>query len=525
MSETMNKRKHLENIAPVTLLLLLQVIQQIMNPIILIISLALIATHLYKKWKLPQNFPPGPANLPVLGAILHLSDNLLESFLTLRSKYGNIFGLRIGPTPTVVISDFKTCVQLFKDANFSARPTYLTEVMGSVMHQAEDHPSPNRGVVFSSGSNWDTQRKFVLKKLSEFGVGKSKLEGTVAEQVEMLVKVLRKQAKTGSVKLGERFSISLVNSIWNIVTGSQFDLDDPLIHSIYKGIDSFIDSHRLIGVFMVFPWLRHLISYLGGALENMKANVRNMMKAIVDDHIKTFNDGYERDLVDAFIGKIKEADDPKSSFFGKRGRTNLEQNMLELFGAGANPVATTLSFCFLYLARMPEVQDKVFKEISDNCGADSVITLEHLKHLPYTNAFIHEVLRITAINFIGTPHMNISAAKIDNYDLPAGTTVFAFLWYILNDPEYWTNPRELNPERFLDESGSFVKDERLIPFLVGRRQCLGMALAQTEMFLFFTNIIRQFKVSEDRDSPLPDPTPTMGFVMGCPEYQVRMEER
>ena len=139
----------------------------------------------------------------------------------------------------------------------------------------------------------------------------------------MLVKVLRKQAKTGSVKLGERFSISLVNSIWNIVTGSQFDLDDPLIHSIYKGIDSFIDSHRLIGVFMVFPWLRHLISYLGGALENMKANVRNMMKAIVDDHIKTFNDGYERDLVDAFMGKIKEADDPKSSFFGKRGRTNL----------------------------------------------------------------------------------------------------------------------------------------------------------------------------------------------------------
>ena len=178
----------------------------------------------------------------------------------------------------MVISDFKTCVQLFKDANFSARPTYLTEVMGSVMHQAEDHPSSNRGVVFSSGSNWDTQRKFVLKKLSEFGVGKSKLEGTVAEQVEMLVKVLRKQAKTGSVKLGERFSISLVNSIWNIVTGSQFDLDDPLIHSIYKGIDSFIDSHRLIGVFMVFPWLRHLISYLGGALENMKANVRNMMK-------------------------------------------------------------------------------------------------------------------------------------------------------------------------------------------------------------------------------------------------------
>ena len=496
-----------------------------MNPILLITILILVASQLYKKWKLPKNFPPGPSNLPVLGAILHLSDNLLDGFLKLRSKYGNIFGLRIGPIPTVVISDFKTCVEVFKDANFSARPTYLTEVMGSVMHQEQDHPSLNRGVVFSSGANWDSQRKFVLKKLSQFGLGKSRLEGTVAEQVEMLVKVLRKQAKAGPVKLGEKFSISLVNSIWNIVTGSQFDLDDPLIHSIYKGIDSFIDSNRLIGLFMVFPWVRHLISYLGGALEHMKASVRNVMRSIVDDHMKTYCEGYERDLVDSFIGRIKETDDPRSSFFGRRGRTNLEQNMLELFGAGANPVSTTLSFCFLYLARMPEVQEKVFREISEHIGEDNVITLEHVKNLPYTNAFIHEVLRITAINFIGTPHMNVSAAKVGGFDLPAGTTVFAFLWYILNDPEYWTNPRELVPERFLDESGCFVKDERLIPYLVGRRQCVGMALAQTEMFLFFTNIIRQFKVSEAKECPLPEPTPTMGFVMGCPEYQVRMEER
>ena len=33
------------------------------------------------------------------------------------------------------------------------------------------------------------------------------------------------------------------------------------------------------------------------------------------------------------------------------------------------------------------------------------------------------------------------------------------------------------------------------------------------------------KVTKDRDSPLHDPAPTMGFVMGCPEYQIRMEER
>ena len=473
--------------------------------------------------RLPASFPPGPTNLPILGAVHHLSDNLLESFLTLRAKYGNIFGLKIGTNPTVVISDFETCVKVFKDANWSARPTYLTQMMGSVMHiDGKDHPSANRGVVFSSGHNWDTQRKFLLKKLSQFGANKSVLEEEVSEQVKSLQKMLRKEAKTGSIEMNEKFNISLVNAIWKIVTGSQFELDDPFIKTLYQGIDKFIDSHNIIGVFMVFPWLMKFVSHLA---RNLKLSMRSMMSAIVDDHIKSYNEGYERDLVDSYVKKINETEDPKSSFFGQRGRTNLEQNMLELFGAGANPVATTLSFCVLYLARNQEIQEKIFQEIRDNTNEDAAVTMNDLKHLPYTNAFIHEVLRITSINFIGTPHMNIEATQIGEYDIPKGTTVFAFLYYIMNDPSYWKDPSTLTPERFLDESGRFVKDERLIPYLVGRRQCLGMSFAQTEIFMFLTNIVREFKVSQDDNNPLPEPTPTMGFVMGCPKFRVQLSER
>lgn len=490
---------------------------------VLSIIILLLVVYFLKTGRLPKNFPPGPSNLPLVGAVHHLSDNLLDSFLALREKYGNIFGLRIGPTPTVVISDFRTCVKVFKDPNFSARPTYLTELMGSVMHLPDkDHPSPNRGVVFSSGSNWDSQRKFLLKKLSQFGVGKSYLEDEVAQQIKLLQKSLRREASQGPVEMNEKFNISLVNAIWKIVTGSQFELDDPFVKQLYQGIDKFIDSHRLIGIFMVFPWLMKFVSHLA---KNLKLAMRNMMSAIVDDHIKSHSEGYERDLVDAYISKCNETSDPNSSFFGRRGRTNLEQNMLELFGAGANPVATTLSFCVLYLARNKNIQQKIFEEIRDNCNEDSPVTMENLKHLPYTNAFIHEILRITSINFIGTPHMNYKAASIGEYQIPTGTTVFAFLYYIMNDPTYWDKPSELRPERFLDEEGNFVKDERLIPYLVGRRQCLGMSFAQTEIFMFLTNIIRQFEVSEDSSNPLPEPKPTMGFVMGCPKYKVSITER
>ena len=494
-----------------------------MYTLVLILVLVVILSYNVYRNRLPKHFPPGPVNIPLLGAVHHLSDNLLHSFLNLRQIYGNIFGLKIGSNPTVVISDFHTCVKVFKDANFSARPTYLTQMMGSVMHnRLTDHPSLNRGVVFSSGNNWDSQRKFLLKKLSHFGVGKSSLEEEIAEQVKLFIKKMRKDSKKGPVEMNEKFNISLVNAIWKIVTGSQFELDDPFVVKLYKGIDQFIESHRLIGLLMVFPWLSGLMSHMA---QNLKSGIKAMMRNIVDDHIKTFNNGYERDLVDAFIGKIKETDDVKSSFFGARGRTNLEQNMLELFGAGANPVASTLSFCILYLTRHRDIQQKIFQEITDNCNEDSSVTMQDMKHLPVTNAFIHEVLRITSINFIGTPHMSIEPAKIGDYEVPAGTTVFAFLYYIMNDPTYWDKPSQFRPERFLDESGKFVKDERLIPYLVGRRQCLGMNLAQTEIFLFLTNFVREFQTFEDSSDPLPPPTPTNGFVMGCPKYRVHLKER
>lgn len=46
----------------------------------------------------------------------------------------------------------------------------------------------------------------------------------------------------------------------------------------------------------------------------------------------------------------------------------------------------------------------------------------------------------------------------------------------------------------MDEAGNLKKVDELIPFSVGKRQCLGEGLAKMEIYLLIANLCNQFEV-------------------------------
>ena len=85
--------------------------------------------------------------------------------------------------------------------------------------------------------------------------------------------------------------------------------------------------------------------------------------------------------------------------------------------------------------------------------------------------------------------------KVKDLVIPANTMINPIMAEVLKG-DHWPEGKEFRPERFLDNKGDVVKDAHFIPFSVGKRQCLGETLAKTELFLFFTALVQQFRLYE-----------------------------
>ena len=89
--------------------------------------------------------------------------------------------------------------------------------------------------------------------------------------------------------------------------------------------------------------------------------------------------------------------------------------------------------------------------------------------MPYTEATMLEIFRMSSIVCGALLHSTLEDTRFEGFVLPKGTIVMANLYHVHHDPEYFGDPENFRPERFLTPEGDLRKDEHCVPFSVGKR--------------------------------------------------------
>ena len=278
------------------------------------------------------------------------------------------------------------------------------------------------------------------------------------------------------------------------------------------------------------PWLRYLpIKSLKEGLEKIvRGNeLRDpILKKKVDYHRNTMIPGTVRDLTDAILIEADNAlkEDKRNMVY--LTDDHIHMVILDIFGAGAETTTTTLRWALIYLCYHPEVQDRIYEELTEVIGNDRLPTLQDRGQLHFLEATIHEVLRKSSIALLGPPHKATCNTTLQGFRIPKDTLVILNHWAMHYDERYWNAPHEFKPERWLDDNKCFTPVQRsYLPFSAGRRGCLGESMAKTELFLILSQLMYRYKVIQAPNKPLPPLEGTFGLVHSPVDFDIVLDHR
>ncbi|XP_014275024.1 cytochrome P450 4c21 [Halyomorpha halys] len=171
----------------------------------------------------------------------------------------------------------------------------------------------------------------------------------------------------------------------------------------------------------------------------------------------------------------------------------LNKELYEMLVAGSHTASVILTGCFAYMATLPEIQEKVWREQYEIFGtSDRDPNLEDLRKMTYMDKFIKEILRFFSPGFIAKH--TTGEVKAGGVTIPAGIPMYFLLGKLRNDTKFWDDPQVFNPERAFDDKPKFSH----AAFGVGIRSCPGMLYAKQELKIVLSIIIRNFKLSSQQ---------------------------
>ncbi|MBE9005624.1 cytochrome P450 [Fortiea sp. LEGE XX443] len=433
---------------------------------------------------------PAPPVSSIVGHLFDLGQDPL-SFLSACRDYGDIVPLRLGLTPTCLLTN----------------PEYIEEVLKNREHFIKSRGFRvlksllGEGLLTAEGDSWFRQRRlaqsvFHQKRISGYGetmvdytyrMLQSWQDGEVhdihADMMRLTLEIVMKCIFNTDVNAGEAKVVA--NAL------------DMTMH--------WFESKRRQN-FLVWEWFprpeniryRHAIAEMDAAIYQLISDRR--------DRNENRND---------LLSMLMDAQDEETH--EQMNDQQLRDEVATLMLAGHETTANALSWTWMLLSQHPQIRAKLEAELQQVLQGN-LPTIDDLRRLPYTQQVIKESMRLyPPVSLMGREAAQDT--KIGEYEVSQGTTIMISQWVMHRHPQYFERPEAFQPERWTEEFEKQLPRGVYIPFGDGPRICIGKSFAQMEAALLLATIAQYFQADLMFGfSIVPQPSITLR-----PEYGVKVK--
>ncbi|CAE6475570.1 unnamed protein product [Rhizoctonia solani] len=438
---------------------------------------------------------PGPRSLPIVGNAHQLKHvDVYAQLRDLNEKYGPLASLKIGSSNMIVVGGDGSLVRQLLDkrgAIYSNRPLELVSQIAG----RGDH------LLFQQDTDkWRNARKLIVQHYAPRAVKTEHIRLQEAESTQLVHDFLHKPKDF--MRHPMRYTTSVITCLNYGVRCATHQ--DRAVCSVEQIMEQFTTLNQPGAKPPVenFPLLWH-VQYLP---DSMMMNWKSRTKKIGELMDKVYGDlaeiAWERGInglnTNTLAYKIRINED-------NNGLTRHQQAYVcgIVLEGGSDIVAGVICSCILALIQDTGRQKRARDEIDRLYDEDTLPKYEDEQEMPFVRAVIKEVLRWRPPLPAAVPHRLEQDDYYEGYYIPKDSSIICNIWAIHSNPDRYEDPHLFKPERFLDHTMSmadsiaqgdpFKRDH--FAFGAGRRTCLGVQLAEQDIFLALSKLLWAFEFS------------------------------
>lgn len=418
-------------------------------------------------------FPPGPPNRHLLANLRALQYHPLPFLTRIAREYGDASSFRIGRVRLFLFAhpDHVRDVLVARNASFmkgiALQRTKIILGEGLLTSEGELHKRQRRLA----------QPAFHRERIQRYG-----------EEMVAKAAAARERWRDGEeLDVGQE----MMRLTLAVVAKTLFDAD----------VDDEADEigAALTELMLMFPILLHPIAPLllripflprVRRFRRALARLDRTMYAIIEERRRA---GVDRgDLLSMLLLATDVEGDG-----GGMSDVQLRDEAMTLFLAGHETTANALTWTWYLLARHPEVERALHRELDSVLGG-RLPTPGDYGRLPYTEMVLAESMRLYPPAW-GIGRYSLEDVRIGEWTVPKDALVIVSQYVTHRDPRFWPHPETFDPLRFAPDAKAARPKMAYFPFGAGPRICIGESFAWMEGVLLLATIAQRWRFERGAD--------------------------